>query len=121
MMAPMAADPRPAVPAGAPLDLEGAHREHYRSLVRLASLLLDDVGLCEEVVQDAFVKVWTRGPQMRDPERLPAYLRSAVLNGARSALRHRQVERRHLQRPRSEEHTSELQSLMRISYAVFCL
>src|SRR3546814_4511978 len=26
-----------------------------------------------------------------------------------------------LQRTRSEEHTSELQSLMRISYAVFCL
>src|SRR3546814_10041097 len=26
-----------------------------------------------------------------------------------------------LQKPRSEEHTSELQSLMRISYAVFCL
>src|SRR3546814_7643620 len=25
-----------------------------------------------------------------------------------------------LDRPRSEEHTSELQSLMRISYAVFC-
>src|SRR3546814_3550192 len=30
--------------------------------------------------------------------------------------------RRHLRRrPRSEGHTSELQSLMRISYAVFCL
>src|SRR3546814_3190407 len=27
----------------------------------------------------------------------------------------------HAARPRSEEHTSELQSLMRISYAVFCL
>src|SRR3546814_9001492 len=27
----------------------------------------------------------------------------------------------HLPTPRSEEHTSELQSLMRISYAVFCL
>src|SRR3546814_2668788 len=27
----------------------------------------------------------------------------------------------HRRRPRSEEHTSELQSLMRISYAVFCL
>src|SRR3546814_1525906 len=26
-----------------------------------------------------------------------------------------------LRKPRSEEHTSELQSLMRISYAVFCL
>src|SRR3546814_1491134 len=29
--------------------------------------------------------------------------------------------RRHTNTPRSEEHTSELQSLMRISYAVFCL
>src|SRR3546814_3942403 len=29
--------------------------------------------------------------------------------------------RRQLPRHRSEEHTSELQSLMRISYAVFCL
>src|SRR3546814_2281821 len=28
---------------------------------------------------------------------------------------------RHGRSPRSEEHTSELQSLMRISYAVFCL
>src|SRR3546814_5974484 len=31
------------------------------------------------------------------------------------------VGRRRPDRPRSEEHTSELQSLMRISYAVFCL
>src|SRR3546814_4452441 len=28
---------------------------------------------------------------------------------------------KHILNPRSEEHTSELQSLMRISYAVFCL
>src|SRR3546814_2060354 len=35
----------------------------------------------------------------------------------------RNVEREELRHgePRSEEHTSELQSLMRISYAVFCL
>src|SRR3546814_2585887 len=31
------------------------------------------------------------------------------------------AERRAFDRVRSEEHTSELQSLMRISYAVFCL
>src|SRR3546814_3201707 len=31
------------------------------------------------------------------------------------------VDRGHLGQHRSEEHTSELQSLMRISYAVFCL
>src|SRR3546814_1997110 len=37
-------------------------------------------------------------------------------------LRLEQIGRHHRrQQPRSEEHTSELQSLMRISYAVFCL
>src|SRR3546814_1035503 len=42
-----------------------------------------------------------------------------------SAKLPRQLQRRHAASPsgagRSEEHTSELQSLMRISYAVFCL
>src|SRR3546814_6410122 len=33
----------------------------------------------------------------------------------------RRADPRGLRRQRSEEHTSELQSLMRISYAVFCL
>src|SRR3546814_6507997 len=33
----------------------------------------------------------------------------------------RQTESRRYNQQRSEEHTSELQSLMRISYAVFCL
>src|SRR3546814_6713844 len=44
--------------------------------------------------------------------------------GARHQVepRHRPVRRhRPLDECRSEEHTSELQSLMRISYAVFCL
>src|SRR3546814_6307702 len=36
-------------------------------------------------------------------------------------MRARADRRRHPRRGRSEEHTSELQSLMRISYAVFCL
>src|SRR3546814_5844657 len=40
----------------------------------------------------------------------------------RAARRHPQGLRQGADRaPRSEEHTSELQSLMRISYAVFCL
>src|SRR3546814_5479373 len=33
----------------------------------------------------------------------------------------REMREKHLANLRSEEHTSELQSLMRISYAVFCL
>src|SRR3546814_8934881 len=42
--------------------------------------------------------------------------RAAALASART-----RSERPQIQPPRSEEHTSELQSLMRISYAVFCL
>jgi RNA polymerase sigma-70 factor (sigma-E family) len=94
MMAAMASvEPAGPVAHG---DLASAYREHYRSLVRLASLLLDDVGRCEEIVQDAFVKVWRRPPTLTGGDRLPAYLRSTVLNGARSELRHAGVERRHL-------------------------
>lgn len=98
MMASMAADPdTPGAGPPPAVDLESAYREHYRSLVRLASLLVDDVGTCEELVQEAFVSVWRRGVVLTQPDRLPAYLRSAVLNRARSHLRHAVVRRRHLQ------------------------
>jgi len=97
MMACIAADHAPTPASGVASDLEALYHSEYRSLVRLASLLLDDVGTCEDVVQDAFVQVWQRNLRLRDPARLPAYLRSAVLNGARSHLRHRLVRRRHLQ------------------------
>src|SRR3546814_8385444 len=43
------------------------------------------------------------------PQGKAAELQTAVIAGI------------YIRRPRSEEHTSELQSLMRISYAVFCL
>src|SRR3546814_2911850 len=45
----------------------------------------------------------------------PAFTLAAAENAIYELIYHRLV------RFRSEEHTSELQSLMRISYAVFCL
>lgn len=80
---------------GTAAELDGAHRAHYRTLVRLAALLVDDIGSCEEIVQDAFVSVFSRRDRPHDEQRLAAYLRSAVLNGARSALRRRQTARRY--------------------------
>src|SRR3546814_4713074 len=47
--------------------------------------------------------------------------REFVLGGGGDRLREVALEQRARQHARSEEHTSELQSLMRISYAVFCL
>src|SRR3546814_3151568 len=54
--------------------------------------------------------------------RLRAYLdqQMAHLQGAVTKLANR-LQRRLMAQQRSEEHTSELQSLMRPSYAVFCL
>jgi len=110
-MASMApSDAAPADPAPA-TDLAAAYREHYASLVRLASLLVDDVGRCEELVQDAFVKVWRRPPDLESPDRMAAYLRSAVLNGARSHLRHATVERRHLRSVATSDATHDATGL----------
>src|SRR3546814_2841647 len=46
---------------------------------------------------------------------------TAMAFGRNEAIRRKTIERRRPRLMRSEEHTSELQSLMRISYAVFCL
>jgi RNA polymerase sigma factor (sigma-70 family) len=67
---------------------------NYAALVRLAAVLVDDVGSCEEIVQDAFAKLLTTSPGPVPGKEAP-YLRSAVLNGARSRLRHRLVRERH--------------------------
>jgi RNA polymerase sigma-70 factor (sigma-E family) len=62
---------------------------YYRSLVRLAALLLRDEAAAEEVVQDAFVAMRAAWPRLADAERALAYLRQAVVNRSRSVLRHR--------------------------------
>ncbi len=67
---------------------------HWRSLVRLSYLLLREQGLAEEVVQDAFLDVHRHWRRLADPDRALAYLRVAVVNGSRSALRRRGVRRR---------------------------
>src|SRR3546814_7616261 len=48
-------------------------------------------------------------------------IQSVHTRGFDKDQRERAALKRCVQRVRSEEHTSELQSLMRISYAVFCL
>jgi RNA polymerase sigma-70 factor (sigma-E family) len=78
------------------------YAEHWTGLVRLAWLLLRDDQLAEEVAQEAFIAVHRRWDSIRDHARATAYLRRAVVNGARSGLRHRGVEQRHLAREQSE-------------------
>ena len=64
---------------------------HYRPMVRLARALVDTSECAEEIVQDALVKVYERWNRLDQPA---GYLRVAVVNGARSELRRREVRRR---------------------------
>jgi RNA polymerase sigma-70 factor (sigma-E family) len=75
-------------------ELSDLYREHYKSLVRLAALLLDDVPAAEEVVQDAFVHLHRSWTRVNEPSKRAAYLRSIVMNGARSRARRRATGRR---------------------------
>src|SRR3546814_3063513 len=61
------------------------------------------------------------GLQHRELEDLVALLLAARKALVDAAVQQLVVQLQHGQLLRSEEHTSELQSLMRISYAVFCL
>jgi RNA polymerase sigma-70 factor (sigma-E family) len=85
--------------------LEHLYAAHWRTLVRLSVLLLRDLGEAEEVVQDAFVATHRHWHRLRDPDKALAYLRQAVVNRSRSALRHRGVVERHAVR---EAHTLSL-------------
>ena len=78
--------------------VERLYAAHWHRLVRLSVLLVHDVGTAEEVVQDAFVAMHGRWRRLRDPDKALAYLRQAVVNRSRSALRHRGVVDRHAAR-----------------------
>jgi RNA polymerase sigma-70 factor (sigma-E family) len=70
---------------------------HWHQLVRLATLLTRDASVAEELVQDAFVSLHRRWSSLEDPGAAHGYLRTTVVNNARSVLRHRGVEERYRQ------------------------
>jgi RNA polymerase sigma-70 factor (sigma-E family) len=96
-------------PGLAGLDADAAVEElyaaHWRQLVRLSVLLVHDQASAEDVVQDAFVAMHGHWSRLRDPDKALAYLRQAVVNRSRSALRHRVVVDRHARSSRAGEGT----------------
>ena len=79
----------------------------YKSLVRLAVLLVHDVPTAEEVVQDAFEAMHTALRRLRDSEKALSYLRQAVVNKSRSVLRHRTVVDKNAPKPAPDEPSAE--------------
>jgi RNA polymerase sigma-70 factor (sigma-E family) len=65
------------------------YQAHALGLARLALVMLGDAAAAEDVVQDAFLGLYRRWDRLADPAAAQSYLRTSVLNGCRTALRHR--------------------------------
>jgi len=87
--------------------LVALYTAHYRSLVRMAALLLHDTPAAEDVVQDAFVAMHGSWRRLRDTDKALAYLRQAVINRARSRLRHLKVAERKAPAPSPDAASAE--------------
>ena len=74
----------PSTPRAAVTEL---FHQHYRRLVGLAGLMVDDRETAEEVVQDSFEALYRGWSRLRDPHAAIAYLNRSVVNGSRSKVR----------------------------------
>jgi RNA polymerase sigma factor (sigma-70 family) len=80
----------------AELSFDELYQEQWWPMLRLATGLVDQVSVAEDVVQDAFAAVYRRWESINDRAAVVGYLRVCVVNHSRSALRSRIRARRNL-------------------------
>ena len=80
-------------PTGVKPTIEQLYRSERLPMVRLAVLLVDDLNTAEDVVQDAFSGVFRAWDRLADEDAVRGYLRTCVVNTARSVLRRRRTAR----------------------------
>jgi RNA polymerase sigma-70 factor (sigma-E family) len=74
---------------------EELYQRMWWPMLRVATALVDDRSAGEDVVQDAFAALYRHWDAIRTPAAAAGYLRTSVVNGARSALRRRGTARKH--------------------------
>jgi RNA polymerase sigma-70 factor (sigma-E family) len=65
------------------------YQEHAVGLIRLAVVMLGDTPTAEDIVQEAFLRLYQHWDHLAGTSNALRYVRSSVLNGCRSALRRR--------------------------------
>ncbi len=78
------------------------YRRHAADAVRLGYLLTGDRTLAEDLAHEAFVRLYGRFQDLRNPDAFEWYLRRTVLNLVRSHFRHAKVERSYVDRASGE-------------------
>lgn len=97
---PQRESPWPPLPrATADEGVERLFRDYRLSMVRLAVLLVDDRESAEDVVQEAFAGLHRRWDALASDAVAVGYLRTSVVNGARSMLRRRRTARKFTPHP----------------------
>ncbi|HEV8682606.1 MAG TPA: SigE family RNA polymerase sigma factor [Actinomycetota bacterium] len=71
--------------------------DHAPNAIRLARRITGDRVLAEDLVQEAFVRLAARFPDLRDPGAFGGYLRTTVTNLARSHFRRAKLERTYVE------------------------
>ena len=79
------------------------YQAHAVGLIRLAIVMMGDRGAAEDVVQDAFLGLYRHWDRLADRGNALTYVRSAVLNRCRNALRQRGRRDRHDSAPVASE------------------
>lgn len=83
--------------------MEGLYEAHAQGAGRLAYFLVGDRELAQDLVQDAFLKVFARWGNLRELNSFRAYLNRTIVNLAYKTHRRRGVERSYLEKqPRIE-------------------
>jgi RNA polymerase sigma-70 factor (sigma-E family) len=90
------ASPHPSADGNAAAGVTALYVQTAVGLIRLAYVILSDRQAAEDVVQDAFVGLYSRWGKLADPASAEGYLRASVLNGCRSMLRRQAVRSRHV-------------------------
>jgi RNA polymerase sigma-70 factor (ECF subfamily) len=82
------------VTAMAGASFEEFYESQYGAVVRLAAALVGRWDVAEELVQDAFITLYTRWERVSGYDAPDAWLRRVVLNRALSSIRRRAIEAR---------------------------
>lgn len=83
------------------------YRVHHHELLRFASFVAPEDAMAEDLVHEAFLKLYSAWRRIDDPSKVAAYLRTTVLNLARGRARHLGVIRRNRPDPRPETASAE--------------
>jgi RNA polymerase sigma-70 factor (sigma-E family) len=83
--------------------MEDLYTANAQRAGRLAYFLVGDRELAQDLVQEAFLKVFARWGNLREPHSFAAYLNRTIVNLAHKTHRRRRVERRYLDKQPGHE------------------